>query len=352
MHFGSLIPDRQLTFSPELAATIGLEEAVLLQELGIRLSDSQWATYNLSTLQQSLPFWSADHILVLVKRLVDLGILSQAAQGQANQLMLRVAASSSINPINPAAENRSVTHREPSTWEPNAALVELLTLNHGIPEHIVRQAQQSFLPNSGREADTQFRQHVLAHWRQQPPQRHAFEVQTPVPFGRNWQPSEDALEILLQAGIDARFAESVRAEFVLYWTERGGAPKEINSRFVEHVRRRWLRHTSQMHHSTEPTRITRHWQPDSGVWDTLRLAGISEEQARALLPEFVMYWLDSNEVHTSWNSKFLQHVKRQCRPAGEEHQHGGEAGRSNTGSGYRSKDRSLRDDLTDTSWAN
>ena len=28
-----------------------------------------------------------------------------------------------------------------------------------------------------------------------------------------------------------------------------------------------------------------------------------------MLPEFVMYWVDSNEVHTSWNSKFLQHVK-------------------------------------------
>ena len=37
-----------------------------------------------------------------------------------------------------------------------------------------------------------------------------------------------------------------------------------------------------------------------------------------------MYWVDSNEVHTSWNSKFLQHVKRQCRGAGYGVQHGGE----------------------------
>ena len=34
MPSASLIPDRQLTFSPELAETIGLEEAVLLQALG------------------------------------------------------------------------------------------------------------------------------------------------------------------------------------------------------------------------------------------------------------------------------------------------------------------------------
>ena len=33
MPSASLIPDRQLTFSPELAETIGLEEAVLLQTL-------------------------------------------------------------------------------------------------------------------------------------------------------------------------------------------------------------------------------------------------------------------------------------------------------------------------------
>ena len=32
-------------------------------------------------------------------------------------------------------------------------------------------------------------------------------------------------------------------------------------------------------------------------------------------------------------------------------QHGGEKGRGDVGSGYRSKDRSLSDDLTDTSWA-
>ena len=40
----SLIPDRQLTFSPELAETIGLEEAVLLQALGEELADRNRVT--------------------------------------------------------------------------------------------------------------------------------------------------------------------------------------------------------------------------------------------------------------------------------------------------------------------
>ncbi|MDG2461518.1 MAG: DnaT-like ssDNA-binding domain-containing protein [Luminiphilus sp.] len=352
MQFGSLIPDRQLTFSPELAATIGLEEAVLLQKLGTRLTGHHWATFDLNSLHQSLPFWSVDHIELLTEKLVALGILVRAAQSGPNQLILRVADTAAAETPTIIGDSTRNTVTQQPDWVPSHALIELLTLNHGIPENAIREAQSSFVPGPGREIDTQFRQHVLGRWQQQQPPRLAFEVRPPPSFGRDWQPSADALDILIQADIDVEFAESVRSEFVLYWSERGGAPKEINSRFVEHVRRRWLRHTSQMHHSTEPTRIPRNWQPDSAVYDTLRLAGISEESARALLPEFVMYWVDSNEVHTSWNSKFLQHVKRQCRPAGEGDQHGGEAGRSNTGSGHRSKDRSLNDDLTDTSWAN
>jgi hypothetical protein len=237
-------------------------------------------------------------------------------------------------------------------------LQELLVLNHAIPRSFVDSAKMHFVPTQGSEVDTQFRQYILGRWRdtqrlearQQPSQ--AFEIAAPAPFGRDWTPNQDALEILEQAGIDIVFAESVRSEFILYWSERGGPPKEVNSRFVEHVRRRWLKHTSQIQHSTEPTRIPRNWQPDVSVYETLRLAGIDEQDARALLPEFVMYWIDSNEVHTSWNSKFLQHAKRQCRGAGYGDQDGGEKGRGNAGGSHRSKDRSLSDDLTDTSWAN
>ena len=354
MSSGSLIPDRHLTFSPELAATIGLEEAILLQELGAHLRGRPgWVAVSVSDLQQSLPFWSAARIVELCAKLSALGILSQAPHGDGNTLRVAIASSEvphATSARHAIAESQSTQPVE--AWAPTPALVELLALNHGIPATTVHDALVTFTPIGGKEIETQFRQHVMARWRAQQPRNNTFEIGTPPPFGRDWVPSQDALDILAQAGIDIVFAESVRAEFVLYWSERGGAPKEINSRFVEHVRRRWLRHTSQIHHSTEPTRIPRNWQPDSAVYDTLKLAGISEATAQALLPEFVMYWLDSNEVHTSWNSKFLQHVKRQCRVAPEGDQHGGESGRGVAGSGNRSKDRSLSDDLTDTSWAN
>ena len=39
-------------------------------------------------------------------------------------------------------------------------------LNHGIPKGFIEHARAQFSPRwSGREIDTQFRQHVLARWR-------------------------------------------------------------------------------------------------------------------------------------------------------------------------------------------
>ena len=355
----SLIPDRQLTFSPELAETIGLEEAVLLQALASHLSGADdWVPLSMKALQATLSFWSPDHIATLITKLVALGIIDQQVSQDPDIFLL--SAMSAITGTAQSAPRSHATSSKPEAqgWQPSDALLELLVLNHGIARSFVDSAKRTFFPSEGSEADTQFRQYVLARWRDSQAQEskqttaHAFEIATPPPFGRDWTPSQDALDIMAQAGIDIVFAESVRAEFILYWSERGGPPREVNSRFVEHVRRRWLKHTSQMHHSTEPTRIPRNWQPDASVFETLRLAGIKETDARALLPEFVMYWVDSNEVHTSWNSKFLQHVKRQCRSAGYGEQHGGETGRGGAGGGHRSKDRSLSDDLTDTSWAN
>ena len=374
MPSASLIPDRQLTFSPELAETIGLEEAVLLQALGSHLHGAEdWTPLPLTTLQNTLSFWSLDHIATLIEKLVALGIIHQQASQDRNVVLLSAAADiaadargsgaiSSATPSQGHLAQGQLRQGHPAQghpdWQPSDDLIELLVLNHGIPRSFIDRAQSSFLLSNGSEAETQFRQHILTRWRDtqrreaKQSSAHAFEISTPAPFDRDWTPSQDALDILAQADIDITFAESVRAEFILYWSERGGPPKEVNSRFVEHVRRRWLKHTSQMHHSTEPTRIPRNWEPDTSVYETLRLAGIEQADAQALLPEFVMYWVDSNEVHTSWNSKFLQHVKRQCRSAGYGEQHGGETGRGGAGGGHRSKDRSLSDDLTDTSWAN
>ena len=103
---------------------------------------------------------------------------------------------------------------------------------------------------------------------------------------------------------------------------------------------------------SEPKRIVDHWQPSEDVYDILRLSHIDIDFARALLPEFIVYWKDSNQTHTSWNSKFLQHAKYHWAKRHQIEQAGSSnAGQQGTHSTGRTRDRSLQDDLTDTSWA-
>ena len=160
------------------------------------------------------------------------------------------------------------------------------------------------------------------------------------------------MEILLRSDIAREFIDSAIPEVVLYWRERGAAPRELNSKFIQHIRMQWARYSSSVQHSTEPQRIPAQWFPSEDVFDILRLSHIDADFARNLVPEFIVYWRDSNQVHTSWNSKFLNHVKHhwarrhQLEQTGQ--QHGGQQGTDRSG---RTRDRSLQDDLTDTSWA-
>ena len=83
MSESSLVPERQLVFSPGLAATIGLEEAILLQHLQAQ-SDQQvastrdgftWLSVERDYLLRSLPFWSAIDLHRVSRSLVEKGVI-------------------------------------------------------------------------------------------------------------------------------------------------------------------------------------------------------------------------------------------------------------------------------------
>ena len=112
----------------------------------------------------------------------------------------------------------------------------------------------------------------------------SFDVHEPLPLDRDWRPSADALEILARNDIDGEFIEQAIPEFILYWRERGSAPKELNSRFIQHIRLQWARYTSAITHSTEPTRIAKDWAPSRDVYDILKLSHIDRDFADKLIP--------------------------------------------------------------------
>lgn len=397
MAVSSLLPEAPLWFSPSLAETIGLEEAILLQQLaGLFTHRSPvcgdgraWLGVERQWALRQLPFWDEQGIQRIARSLAEKGLIHLQLPPPQPGLLLYVGldgaqSGQTTSPAQPAASRpaappptrdtarvqpmgtpqipqpRPGATRLPADWMPGEELLRLLEWQHGIPPAFALEQREDFVfywrerDEAGHAWENRFRQHVLSLWRRH--QQHQAETAgAPLdqPLDRHWRPSTDALEILLRAGVEQDFIEEAIPEFVLYWRERGGPPKGgLNSRFVQHIRIQWARYSSSMVHSTEPQRIPPDWEPSADVFDILRLSHIDAGFARALLPEFIIYWRDSNQLHSSWNSKFLQHVKfhwarqHQMQQAGQQN-----AGQQRVDGAGRTRDRSLAEDLSDTSWA-
>ena len=84
----NLVPERPLTISPTLAATIGLEEAVLLQVLadfmmhrpGTISDQFQWLEISDPELVEALPFWTLVDIKRIEANLRALGMILRKAE--------------------------------------------------------------------------------------------------------------------------------------------------------------------------------------------------------------------------------------------------------------------------------
>ena len=46
------------------------------------------------------------------------------------------------------------------------------------------------------------------------------------------------------------------------------------------------------------------------MFDILNLSEINKDSALKYLREFILYWKDKGSAFTTWNSKFIEHVKR------------------------------------------
>ena len=143
------------------------------------------------------------------------------------------------------------------------------------------------------------------------------------------------------AGISRQFVEDAIPEFELYWREKGVRYDNWNKKFRDHVHHQWLRYRSALEHDPTPRRIPGNWSPSQDVYEVLRLANIDIAFAQMLLPEFVIYWRDSNQVHASWNTRFLQYVKQRWA---KRHADADPQSKS-------TRELSLAEQLTDRSWA-
>ncbi|HSC75096.1 MAG TPA: DnaT-like ssDNA-binding domain-containing protein [Pseudomonadales bacterium] len=319
----SLLPEKPLVISPSLAATIGLEEAVLLavlHELFVHRAKNGWLAVDSVVLQGFLPFWQPQDIQRVAASLCDKGILHlRSAPYLSSQLLdfnLGDDAVKSPAPVKSrATKTAAVAGRAgliAPTWQPDVEMLRQLAQFGVTPEFIQQQIPEfvRYWRDRGEAHhswDGRFQKHIQRLWRDH--ELHGAKLRQNTGMAEGWRPGPDAIEILVRAGVNREFVDDSVPEFVLYWRERGELSTTWDSKFIQHVRRQWAIFTAKLANDPTPRPITADWQPSLDVYDILQMAAIDEVFARAQISEFVLYWSDSKQIHSSWNSKFLHHVK-------------------------------------------
>ena len=383
----SLVPEKSIVISPSLAATIGLEETVLLQllkecqchRMAERRGQFDWVAIDCQQLQQLTPFWHNNDLQRLTRSLCDKGILLTEGEPSTTHGQFSFAFNEpAAGPIQthepavrqPIAQQRPAVRSVAGDWPINGNPAQPIESDWRPSEDALRQLGQL---GATREFSLQQVPQFVAYWRDKNVPRPSWESKflkevwrqwqqsesknqrrrAEMPVTREWRPSQDALEILTnKGGINANFIEDAIPEFILYWRERGDTSSTWDTKFVQHVRRQWHFYTGMMDRDSLPKPIEQSWQPIESVYDVLQMANIDRPFAHQLIPEFVLYWQENGTAQCSWSTKFLQYVKSQwarhnhSQPT--ESSHGKKFRPDSKG---RIRDRSIIEALSDRSWA-
>ena len=274
-------------------------------------------------LQETFPFWTPDDIKRVLTSLQTLGILLIDPLQEGNQYnYFAVDDTTSSESLGSVSSRKgqvsqpmeaSAASAIPLDWYPDDNWVKVCK-QHSIPEKFIRDLVPEFVSYWRDRGQARFSwgnafyKHVLKEWRNEQSRQGAFELATTM--SADWRPSEDAVGILVNAEINARFIEDAIPEFVLYWRERGAVHGAWNSKFIEHIRRQWAKFSASFGRDDTPNLIPDQWEPSTECYEILQLAEIDESYAYSRVPEFVMYWKDSKQVNPSWNTVFLRFIKQ------------------------------------------
>ncbi len=285
-------------------------------------SELRWLAIDEKDLTEELPFWDVAKVEKIQASLQSLGILKiQSAHDGKRCLAIDETRhrggeqKAPPQPIAPSSRKQaqSSAGRIPAEWTPDENWIRLCR-QHAIPDEFIHSLVPEFVSYWQDRGQARFSwgnafyKHVLKQWRQEQTRQGAFELASTM--SPDWRPSQDALDILEKAGINTDFIEDAVAEFVLYWRERGIVHGAWNTKFIEHIRRQWAKFTASFGADDTPRPITANWQPSVDCFEILQLAEIDEDYARSKIPEFVMYWRDSQQAKASWNTVFLQFIKQ------------------------------------------
>ena len=288
--------DSKITFSKEIASTLGLEEAILVEFLKSSKTDKP---VSFNQISQELNFWNKEKLTLLLENLLKVGLISNVMhQGSMHFIFKKT--------------NQKIELNTENKWIPDKEVLDQIT-EYGIPEDFANLQIDDFKKLSEEKNETsnnwgiKFLRFVIKKWRFKEAEDNKKKKTKPI--AKDWAPDDDAIEILIKSGVNEEFINKEIAEFILYWSERKEESDIWNSKFIAHIRRQWGRFKDVKENDNLPSKMTSEWNPNQDFFDILELTEITKEFAENAKPEFIMYWKETGQSLTSWNSKFLQHVK-------------------------------------------
>ena len=291
--------DSTISFSKDVASTLGLSEAVLLEVL----KKSGLKGTNLKELNDFLSFWTEEEVLSNLKSLLSKGLIIENKNETLSIFSVRDV----------QGKSRKESSME-NSWQPEKELLDQIH-EYGIPEEFTYSQIDDFKHlNQEKEGKNKswgikFLRFVIKQWRHKEATENQNKKRKPIET--NWKPEDEARDILVRSGVDNNFIDREIPEFVLYWSERKEESDIWNSKFISHIRRQWGRLQGVNEKDDVPSKIDSKWLPNEDFYDVLALTDITKDFAESTIAEFILYWKETGQSHNSWNSKFLQHVKFQ-----------------------------------------
>ena len=224
--------DKDFRFSLEMAETLGLNGAVLLEYL--KVSDTK--NTKIEQLLNDLSFWDENELMAV---LIDLNVRG-LIELDTNKKVVAIAGSGKKSKL--ATPKKIQRTNMQNNWEPSDDVLEILIrsgmeesfINNLIPEFVIYWSER---PDVLISYNSKFIEHARLKWAQ-----HNAEVETkraPTTITSDWNPSDDCLDIVKMTGIDKAFVDQYLPEFILYWKEDGRAFTSWDIKFLDYIKKKW-----------------------------------------------------------------------------------------------------------------
>lgn len=128
----------------------------------------------------------------------------------------------------------------------------------------------------------------------------------------NWQPSDEVLAKLAQYNIPKHFAMEQLPEFITYWRERDEPAHAWGAKFIQRVKHAWRNHETEFRRQQSSKTMDENWRPGVDAIEILiNKSAVSAEFIEDAIPEFILYWREKDAKAGRWDTKFIQHVRKQ-----------------------------------------